>query len=264
MPDAAEDLALIVKAAREAGELALRLRAAGLETQFKDGGSPVTNADLAADALLRARLTQARPGYGWLSEESRDDLARRQRRRLFVVDPIDGTRAFVKARPWWGVSIAVVDGERPIAGVVHAPDLGQTYAAKAKAGASLNGRPIHASARRQVEGCGMVGDPRMFAHPAWPVPWPPMRVEPRNSTALRICAVASGEFDATLAMAPKFDWDLAAADLIASEAGAFVGDRQGRPFAYNGVTPAQPSLVCAAPGLAPLILDRVRHIQLQY
>jgi len=262
MQDRAADLDLIVNAAHEAGALALKLRSAGLEVQYKEGDSPVTNADLATDALIKDRLTRARPDYGWLSEETADNPARRNHRRLFVVDPIDGTRAFIKDRPWWAVSIAVVEDDQPVAGVVFAPDLDETYSATADGGAWLNGTAIRASAQDLVEGCGMVGDARMFTHPAWPTPWPQMRIEARNSTAYRMCVIASGAFDATLALVPKFDWDLAAADLIAREAGAVVGDHLGRPFSYNGHKPAQPSLVCAAPRLAPLILERVRHIAL--
>ncbi|HEY9235262.1 MULTISPECIES: 3'(2'),5'-bisphosphate nucleotidase CysQ [Phenylobacterium] len=262
MTEAAEDLKLITEAAKEAGRLAMQLREAGLETTFKEGDSPVTNADLATDALIKARLTSARPGYGWLSEETPDDPARRTRRRLFVVDPIDGTRAFIKTRPWWAVSVAVVEEGLPLAGVVYAPDLDETFQAVAGGGATLNGAPIQAGERDVIEGCGMVGDARMFTHPAWPTPWPEMRIEARNSTAYRMCVVASGAFDATLALVPKFDWDLAAADLIAREAGAYVGDHLGRPFLYNGVKPSQPSLVCAGPRLAPLILERARHIAL--
>ncbi|WP_332767473.1 3'(2'),5'-bisphosphate nucleotidase CysQ [Phenylobacterium sp.] len=263
MPVAAADLALITEAAHEAGALALRLRAEGLVTEYKAGDSPVTNADLACDALLKERLSAARPDYGWLSEETADDPARLSKRRLFVVDPIDGTRSFLKDRPWWVVSIAVVEDRLPLAGVVYAPQLDETYTAMAGRGARLDGFSIHASSCDKVEGCGMVGDARMFAHPAWPTPWPDMRIEARNSTAYRMCAVASGAFDSTIAMVPKFDWDLAAADLIAREAGAFVGDHHGRPFSYNGLKPAQPSLVCAAPRLAPLILERVSHIALR-
>lgn len=262
MTNAAEDLKLISEAAREAGLLAVKLREAGLNTAYKEGDSPVTNADLATDALLKERLTSARPDYGWLSEETPDDAARQSRSRLFVVDPIDGTRAFIKARPWWAVSVAVIEEGLPIAGAVYAPDLDEMFQAVAGGGATLNGAPIRAGDCDVVEGCGMVGDARMFAHPAWPTPWPDMRIEARNSTAYRMCVIASGAFDATLALVPKFDWDLAAADLIAREAGAYVGDHLGRPFVYNGVKPAQPSLVCAAPRLAPLILERVRHIAL--
>jgi myo-inositol-1(or 4)-monophosphatase len=240
--------------------LALQLRDGGLSISLKEGASPVTNADLAADALLKERLRAARPDYGWLSEETADDADRLSRRRLFVVDPIDGTRAFLNDKPWWAVSIAVVEGARPTAGVVFAPQLEETYAAAAGAGATLNGRPIHASAVTALEGCGMVADARLFALPRWREPWPSMRVAQRNSTAYRMCLVASGAFDAAVTLMSKHDWDLAAADLIGGEAGCFVGDATGAAFVYNGPRPVQANLICAAPGLAPLILDRVSHI----
>jgi myo-inositol-1(or 4)-monophosphatase len=255
------DLDLILEAAREAGELAGALRRRGLEIRYKDGdGSPVTNADLAADALLTARLRAARPDYGWLSEETADDPDRLARQRLFVVDPIDGTRAFLNDKPWWAVSIAVVEGHRPTAGVVFAPQLEETYAAAIGEGATLNGQPIRASAATTLEGSRIVADPRLFTLAHWPRPWPEMQVEQRNSTAYRMCLVASGAFDAAVTLMPKHDWDLAAADLIASEAGCFVGNHTGAPFVYNGVRPVQANLICAAPGLAPLILERVSHI----
>jgi myo-inositol-1(or 4)-monophosphatase len=258
----AEDLALIVEAARAAGELAETLRTQGLSIDFKPGHSPVTNADLAADALLKETLRGARPDYGWLSEETADDPARMAARRLFVVDPIDGTRAFCQGRPWWSVCVAVVEQARPVAAVVFAPELAETYAAAAGQGATLNGRPIRPSDVCALEGCGIVGDPRMFQRRIWPEPWPEVRIEQRSSTAYRMCLVASGAADAALAFVPKHDWDLAAADLIASEAGGFVGDHTGRIFAYNRPDPVQRSLVCAAPALAPLILERVQHIAL--
>jgi len=262
-PEFGDDLALIVEAAHAAGALAQALRDQGLSVDFKaTDSSPVTNADLAADTLLKETLRRARPSYGWLSEETVDDPVRMSARRLFVVDPIDGTRSFAAGRPWWTVCVAVVEDGRPIAGVVFAPQLGETYAARAGAGATLNGLPIRASATAAVEGCGIIGDPRMFRHPSWPTPWPEMQVKQRNSTAYRMCLVAAGEADAALALTAKHDWDLAAADLIAREAGGYVGDHTGRAFAYNGLVPMQPSLVCAAPALAPLILARVRHIAL--
>jgi myo-inositol-1(or 4)-monophosphatase len=107
---------------------------------------------------------------------------------------------------------------------------------------------------------GMVADPRLFTLPHWRQPWPQMRVAQRNSTAYRMCLVASGAFDAAVTLMPKHDWDLAAADLIAGEAGCFVGNHTGAAFVYNGTKPVQANLICAAPGLAPLILDRVSHI----
>ena len=219
------DLALIEDAAREVGEIACKLRDEGLKIWSKAGGSPVTNADLRVDQLLRERLGAARPDYGWLSEETADDAARLSVRRLFVVDPIDGTVAYMKNRPWWAVSIAVVEDGRPVAGVVHAPTLKETYAAQKGA--------IQASDVADIEDCAMLGDAQMFLDPRWPRAWPSMKVETRNSIAYRMCLVASGAFDAAVALSAKNEWDLAAADLICEEAGALVTDHRGRAFLYN-------------------------------
>lgn len=257
-----DDLALIEAAAREVGEVAVAMREAGLKIWSKPGGSPVTDADIEVDGLLKARLGAARPDYGWLSEETADDPARLSQRRLFVVDPIDGTAAYMKGRPWWSVSIAVVEDGRPVAGVVHAPTLGETYTAVRGEGARLNGRPISAAETADLDDCAMLGDARMFLDPRWPSPWPPMRVETRNSIAYRMCLVASGAFDAAVALSAKNEWDLAAADLICAEAGALVTDHRGRSFVYNDANPRAPSLVCAAPAVHPLILRRVEHIEL--
>jgi myo-inositol-1(or 4)-monophosphatase len=255
------DLKLILDAAHEAGELARTLRLRGLEIEYKeDDGTPVTNADLAADALLADRLRAARPDYGWLSEETADDHARLTQSRIFVVDPIDGTRAFLKGRPWWSVAIAVIENGLPTAGVVFAPELDETYAAEAGAGATRNGQRIGPSPATALENCRMVGDTMVFAHWSWPIAWPAMQVEQRNSTAYRMCLVASGDFDAAVAPVRKADWDVAAGDLIAREAGCFVGDHTGAGFRYNAPRPSQASLICATPRLAPLILERVRHM----
>jgi myo-inositol-1(or 4)-monophosphatase len=256
------DLDLILDAAREAGELALKARAGGLKIWSKDGGSPVTDADLAVDALLKERLRAARPDYGWLSEETVDDPARLTTTRQFVVDPIDGTVAFMKNKPWFAVSVAVVEDGRPIAGVVHAPALNETYAAVSGAGATLNGMAISPSDTEDLEDAAMLGDAKMFAHPAWTNPWPSMRVESRNSIAYRVCLVAAGAFDAAVALSPKSEWDLAAADLIRAEAGACLTDHKGHGFSYNRPIPLVPSLVCANAALQPLILSRVGHIDL--
>ena len=142
MQDWAADLQLIIDAAREAGALAQRLRTAGLDVQYKEGDSPVTNADLATDALIKTRLTTARPDYGWLSEETADNADRLSKKRIFVVDPIDGTVAYMKNKPWWCVPIAVVEDGRPVAAVIHAPMLNETFEATLGGGARLKGHPI--------------------------------------------------------------------------------------------------------------------------
>ena len=258
------DLELIREAALEAGELATSFLTQGrVETWSKAGGSPVTNADLEVDRLLKQRLLVARPDYGWLSEETLDDETRLARRRTFVVDPIDGTIAFIKGRPWWAISIAVVEDGAPIAGVLQAPAVAETYEAAVGGGSRLNGAPIAASVRADLEGSAILADTRTLRRPDWPQPWPQdMRIESRNSVAYRMALAASGAFDAVLALSSKCDWDLAAADLIAREAGAVSTDHLGRRFAYNGPSVKKRSLICAGPALHRLILERVRHIEL--
>ncbi len=254
------DLELIRGAAVEAGKLALQARADGLKIWSKPGGSPVTDADIAVDILLKLRLLAARPNYGWLSEETVDDPVRLSLPRLFVVDPIDGTAAYLKGKPWFTVCIAVVQAGQPTCAVVYAPELDEMYEATVGGGAFLNGQPIRPSNATELEAANILGDARMFADPRWPQPWPPMRIEARNSIAYRVVQVACGAFDAALALTPKCDWDLAAADLIAREAGACVGDHRGLGFTYNRPAPMQRSLLCAAPSLQQLILQRVSHI----
>jgi myo-inositol-1(or 4)-monophosphatase len=256
------DLSLIRNAARAAGERAQVVRRAGLTTTIKSDRTPVTNADLEVDSLLKEILTSARPDYGWLSEETADEPSRLGRQRLFVVDPIDGTRSYLKDRPWWSVSIAVVEAGRPTVGVVFAPDVSETYEAMAGAGATCNGAPIACSHTDRLEDCAMLADRQMFGHPSWPQPWPPMRTASRNSIAYRLCLVASGAFDAALALSSKGEWDLAAADLIATEAGCLVTTHKGRRLTYNRRVPAVESLVCANPALHQLILRRVEPIEL--
>lgn len=244
-PDLQADLALLRECAVEAGDIALARLKKGLKVRSKPGGSPVTDADLAVDAFLTERLRAARPHYGWLSEETADDPARLARPRIFVVDPIDGTTAFMKHRPWFSVALAVVEDGQAVAGVVHAPALSETYEAAAGSGARLNGDTIAPSAARTLRDCAMLGDPAAFQGESWP----PMRVARRNSIAYRMALVAAGAFDAAVAATPKYDWDVAAGAAIATEAGACVTDHLGRPYRFNKPEPRQPGLLCAAPGV---------------
>ena len=260
--DLASDLALIRDAAHAAGALALSERDAGLKIWSKTEGSPVTNADMAVDALLKKTLLEARPDYGWLSEETADSPDRLTRRRIFVVDPIDGTVAYMKNRPWWCVPIAVVEDGLPVAAVIYAPSLGETFEATLGGGARLNGRPITASDADTLDDAAVLADARLMEGPQWPEPWPVMRYEKRNALAYRMALVAAGAFDAAIALTPKWDWDVCAGALIAQEAGACVSDHHGRPWRFNRPDPRQTSLVCSAPGLHRLILRRCATIPL--
>ncbi|RYY23690.1 MAG: 3'(2'),5'-bisphosphate nucleotidase CysQ [Sphingomonadales bacterium] len=262
MTDFANDLALIREAAVAAGELALSEREGGLKIWSKSGGSPVTSADLAVDALLRDRLLTARPDYGWLSEETADTTERLSKRRIFVVDPIDGTVAYMKDKPWWCIPIAVVEDGQPVAAVIHAPMLNETFVATRGGGATLNGRAITASDTTNLDDASVLADARLMEGPHWPEPWPAMRYEKRNALAYRMALVAAGAFDAAIALTPKWDWDVCAGALIAEEAGAQVSDHHGGRWRFNQPDPRQTSLICTAPGLHPLILRRTAPIPL--
>ncbi len=254
------DLELIRGAAEEAGRMALELRGRGLEVRRKAGGSPVTNGDMAVDAHLRRTLRAARPGYGWLSEETADDPARLQARHVFMVDPIDGTTAYMKGAPWFVVSIAVVAGGQPVCAAIHAPALDELYDAGEGEGARCNGSAIRASAATTLQDCRMAGDAALFRQPRWSPAWPQMQVERRNAIAYRMALVACGGFDAAVSLGLKHDWDLAAGDLIAREAGASVTDSRGRRLRFNTAAAMNDGLICSAAPLHPLILDRTAPI----
>jgi len=229
----------------------------------KGDSSPVSEADLASNATLQAILSEARPQDGWLSEETTIDVDRRRNGRVWIVDPIDGTRAFLKGLPHFAVCVGLADGAHMQVGVVHNPATNDTFEAVLGGGAYRNGAPIAASARTCVEGARMMGDKAMYRHPAWKTPWPDdLVIEPRNAIAIRMTLVAAGDYDGAVALSPKHDWDVAAASLIATEAGAMVTDHVGQPFRFDLDPPRQPSLVIAGKALHPLLLERTSPIRL--
>jgi myo-inositol-1(or 4)-monophosphatase len=265
-PDTAADLELLQSSVREAGAIARSFFGGTFKRWSKAQGSPVTEADLAVDRFLNERLRAARPDYGWLSEETDDDPARLAAQSVFVVDPIDGTIAFLKERPHFTICAAVVRDGRPVAGVVYNPILEECFTARAGAGAFRNGTMIRVSPRTEIEGCRMLGDKQMFAHAAWNTPpnrpWPPMEIETRGSIAYRIALVADASFDAMMALSAKRDWDLAAADIILTEAGGILSAHDGSILLYNRPDALQLSVVGANPALHAKLLERVAHISL--
>ncbi len=264
--EATSDLKLLEEAVLEAGNIARSFFGSHYKSWDKGKGQPVTEADLAVDRFLRDTLTAARPAYGWLSEESADDPARLSAPHTFIVDPIDGTVAFIKARPHFTICAAVVVDGRPLAGVVYNPITHENFSAQTGGGATLNGSPISVSDCGQIDGCRMLASKALFAHTGWAVPpatpWPDMAVESRSSIAYRMALVAGGGFDAMLALSAKHDWDLAAGDLIVREAGGYVTNHRGETLRYNGAEPIQPSIVCAGPRLHGKLLEKLAHIDL--
>jgi myo-inositol-1(or 4)-monophosphatase len=244
-------LALLERSVRQAGKIALEFFGGNYKRWNKEGGSPVTEADLAIDTFLKTELTGARPDYGWLSEESVDDPARLSRQRTFVVDPIDGTVAFMKGRPHFTICAAIVEESRPIAGAVFNPVLDECFTAASGLGAHLNGQPIHASDRAAIEGMRLLADRKLFEA------WPPMQIENVNSIAYRVVLVAMARHDAMISLTAKRDWDLAAADVILSEAGGRMVGTDGRSLFYNRAPAIQGATIAAGPDLIVPILTEL-------
>ena len=246
--DLERDLTLLESRVRAAGKIALNYFCGTYKRWSKEGGSPVTEADLAIDAFLKAELLQARPDYGWLSEESVDDPARLTRARTFVVDPIDGTVAFMKGRPHFTICAGVVENGRAIAGVVFNPARDECFTASAGRGARLNGEIIRAGQAREIAGMRLLGDRKLFAE------WPPMEIESFSSIAYRVVLVAAARYDAMISLTAKRDWDLAAADVILTEAGGRLAGTDGAPLRYNNAQAIQGATVAAGAELiAPLL-----------
>lgn len=249
-----DDVALIRAAAEEAGRIAMGYFGRDPEVWMKAGVSPVSEADYAVDAFLKDALRAARPEYGWLSEETADTPERLSARRTFVVDPIDGTRAFLERRDVWCVSIAVVEDGRPLAGVLDCPARGEVFVAGAGRGASLDGAPI--AVRTAGKTLSVAGPDRLVERlPAEYRPPRPHAYVP--SLAYRVAMLARGAIDGTFVKANSHDWDLAAADLILAEAGGRVVDAQGRVLRYAG---ADPSHGLLAAGSGPLLAEMVKVI----
>ena len=239
---------------REAGQLALGSwpgHGHKLEWWEKTPGSPVCTADLAVDAFLKAELHALLPSAGWLSEETVDHPERLERGLCWLVDPIDGTRDFVRGRPGWAVSVGLVSEARPLFGMLAAPARDEFWSAEAGQGAWRNGARLAASTRSRLAGARVPTDSlakvdsdlTMVAKP--------------NSIALRIAMVGADEADLLATLRWGYEWDVAAAALIAREAGAAVSDAFGQPLAYNKRDPRAFGVLVTAPAIHAAAIERL-------
>ncbi len=249
MSERSEDHALLLQAVREGGRLALDYFRGEFKHWEKNPGDPVSEADHAVNDLLAERLCQARPDYGWLSEETADAPERMQAQRVWVVDPIDGTRAFIRGLPEFTVSVALVESGRPVIAVVYNPATEELFEAAAGGGASLNGGPIKVSGQLEFAGARFISGKRIFERAGWPEPPENAEFASINSIAYRMCLVAAGRHDACLSLTRKSDWDIAAADLIVAEAGGLSTTARNQAFVYNRAVLTHPSVIIAGPGL---------------
>ena len=258
------DFDFLYNAVREASDLALSYfsKQGSFNVWNKDEGSPVSEADHAVDALLNERLRQARPDYGWLSEETEDTEERLTTARQWLVDPIDGTRAFIKGVPHFTVCGALVEDGKPRMAVVANPATQEFFTAISGAGAQLNGDPIRVSQTAQLEGARMLGPKAMYGHVAWKEPWPDMTIDNPNSIAYRLCLVAAGMRDGCVRLNGCHEWDVAAAHLIVEEAGGVVTTHNLQSLTYNKPKPTITSVIAGGPEMHRLITDRTKDIKL--
>ena len=239
---------------REAGHIAMRQwPGAGhaLESWEKTPGSPVCVADLEVDAFLKRELADLLPAAGWLSEETIDLPERLEKGLCWLVDPIDGTRDYIRGRKGWAVSVALISAGRPLIGTLVAPARDETWSATAGQGAWRNGHRLQASTRRQLAGA------RVPADTLPPEDGDLAMVEKPNSIALRIAMVAAAEADLVATLRWGYEWDVAAAGLIAREAGAAVTDAFGKPLAYNKRDPRAFGLLVSAPAIHKAAVERL-------
>lgn len=235
------DHALMAAAVREAGALALSYFRNGVKSWNKKPNDPVSEADLAVDRLLRETLEAARPGYGWLSEESGQSA--RAGGKRWVVDPIDGTRAFIDGKPEFTICVALVDADRPVAAAIFNPASDEFFEATAGHGAKLNGKPIHASGHADLSEARFLASRRTFERHGWLARTAKADFAYRNSIAYRMALVAAGRFDAAISLTEKSDWDVVAADLLVQEAGGRVATADGAPLVYDSPNHRHPSVI---------------------
>jgi len=255
-PHATEIAELLARAVREAGALALAKFCTPFKTWTKGESSPVSEVDIEVDGLLRERLGSFDSRYGWLSEETTDDSARLDAERVWIVDPIDGTRGFIAGKPDWTVVAALVEAGRPICAAVYVPVDDQLFMAEAGQGATLNGTPIAASSGAALEGSRVNGAKRRLE--ALEALIPTVEIIPRlNSLALRLARVAEGCFDIVFSAGHSHDWDIAASDLLVHEAGGRLTDFDGRQLVYNRPDPVHGALIAAGQARHATLLSLV-------
>lgn len=241
-----------------AREVFARFTPGEIETEYKTGRDPVTEADRAVDAVLRKCLL--RDGEGWLSEESVDDLARLEKSRVWVVDPLDGTREFVMGLPEFCVSIAFVDEGRAVAGGIYNPATRETFLGSIDTGVLYNGEPAQPSRRSTLQGAVILasrsevkrGDWKQFAGGKF-------EVRPMGSVAYKLALVAAGKADATFTLTPKNEWDVAAGAALVESAGGFVATLDNTPLRCNNRNPLLSGLLASSSSLREELLRLIRQ-----
>ena len=255
MPEDLVDRAAVIAAVEEAGALAMTSWREGEvpDTRIwaKSNDSPVSDIDLAVDSLLKERLNRILPDAAWLSEETADDAARLDARLLWLVDPIDGTRDYVRGRDGWCVSVALVADGQPAFAVMSAPAQQKLWVAAAGEGVTCNGDRLFGSNRQDFTGARVPSKEKTKNDQDL------VKVTKPNSIAMRMTMVACDRADLVATLRWGHEWDVAAAHLVAQEAGAVVTDALGLPLSYNKSDPRDFGLICCAPDIHAVAVQRL-------
>ncbi|CAD0186155.1 Inositol-1-monophosphatase [Ruegeria sp. THAF57] len=255
----ATDLPLLIDAALEAGKIATRYTGSSARRWDKpDGAGPVTEADLAVNAMLERDLPAARPDYGWLSEETEDSEDRLSKSRVFIIDPIDGTRSFAEGSRTWAHSLAIAEDGKVTAAVIYLPRRDLLYAATKGQGATLNGAPIRVSGVTDLQSAEILAAKPNLDARHWLHGHPPEFLRNyRPSLAYRLALVAQGRFDGMLTLRPSWEWDIAAGDLIIREAGGVCSDRSGQPLRFNNPHPRLTGVIAAGTAVHDQLFEQL-------
>lgn len=255
MPEYALERDAVIAATQEAAALAFQSWRDGAVPNTrvweKSKGNPVSDIDMAVDALLKTRLAAIMPAAAWLSEETVDDPARLDARLLWLVDPIDGTRDYVRGRSGWCVSVALIADGQPVFAVMAAPAQDKLWVAAAGEGVTCNGERLSGSTRETFIGA------RVPAVDLPKIDRDLVTVEQPNSIAMRMTMVACDRADLVATLRWGNEWDIAAAHLVAQEAGAVVSNALGGPIVYNKREPLDFGLICCAPGIHKAAVERL-------
>jgi myo-inositol-1(or 4)-monophosphatase len=232
--DLTRELKLAKKAAREAGEI-LRgyYKREGLKVGLKSPDNPVTQADLEADSAIKKVLRDPFPSYGWLSEETVDNDDRLKCRRVWIVDPLDGTKEFINGIPEFSVAIALIEDGVPILGVTYNPIKREMYSSARGVGCHLNTRRVRVTRLRTLKRATVLASRSETARGEWQVFHGMLIVSPTGSVAYKLAMVAAGKADATFTRSPKSEWDIASGAALVAEAGGTITDAAGRELRFN-------------------------------
>ncbi len=248
------DILQRIQSALEAARAVLsRFTAGAIEAEYKAGHDPVTEADKSVDAVLRKELL--RDGEGWLSEESVDDLSRLDKRRVWVVDPLDGTREFVAGIPEFCVSIGMVEDGRPVAGGICNPVTNEIFLGAVDCGVTYNGKPAKPSQKTSLEGALILASRSEVKRGEWKAfDNPSFKVRPMGSVAYKLALVSAGLADVTFTLTPKNEWDVVAGAALVDSAGGYVRTLDNAPLQGNRRNPLLSGLIACGPLLRDPLL----------